>query len=106
MTLDGKEATNIVIINAGTNYNVTVTASDTNGDTLAYTWEILVEPPQSNLGSGGSYEPRPARYGSVFNTDTNAIEICLTNTGQFRVFVYVKDGMGHVGTANIPFKVQ
>jgi hypothetical protein len=29
-----------------------------------------------------------------------------TTSGQYRLFVYVLDGKGHAGTANIPFKVN
>jgi hypothetical protein len=29
-----------------------------------------------------------------------------TVAGQYRLFVYVLDGKGHAGTANIPFRVN
>jgi hypothetical protein len=29
-----------------------------------------------------------------------------TTAGQYRLFVYVLDGKGHAGTANIPFRIN
>jgi len=29
-----------------------------------------------------------------------------SETGEYRLFVYVIDGNGHAGTANIPFRVN
>jgi len=63
------------------------------------------EPTQ--LGSGGSFEPRPPRVGSV---QTGTVPTLMVTTpsvaGEYRLFVYVIDGHGHAGTANVPFRVN
>ena len=48
--------------------------------------EILNE--ATVLGFGGSYEPRPERYGEVITTDTPQAEFSITEPGNYRVYVY------------------
>ena len=80
-----------------------MSAQDRDGDTLQYVWEILHE--ATVLGFGGSYEPRPDRYGEVVVTDKPYTELKIDEAGNYRVYVYVLDGTGYVSTANSPIRI-
>jgi hypothetical protein len=102
--INGKRPTENVRVKAGETFVSKVDAFDREGDTLTYVWEILKE--ATILGFGGSFEPRPERVGEVHTTSTNIFETSVQNPGNYRLFVYVLDGTGFVGTANIPFQIR
>lgn len=56
--------------------------------------------------TGGAYEPRPDRVGEVKVTDTNSLQLSMSEKGYYRLYVYVLDNTGFVATANVPFAVQ
>ena len=80
-----------------------VDAFDREGDELTYVWEVMKE--ATILGFGGSFEPRPDRVDEVITRMTPTVELSIREPGNYRLFVYVLDGTGFVGTANIPFQV-
>ena len=100
---DTKPVDNIYV-NAGTTFEGKVDATDREGDTMTYVWEILEE--ATILGSGGSYEPRPDRVGEVQTTNVNTVQLSVAEPGNYRLYVYVLDGTGFVSTANAPFQVR
>ncbi len=102
-TIDGKQATDNVSIEAGKSFAGLVEAKDREQSKLTYVWEVLNE--ATVLGSGGSHEPRPERVGDVITTDSDNIETSLTEPGNYRLYVYVLDNTGFVATANIPIQV-
>lgn len=102
-TINGKTATENVTMNASTPFIAKIEAIDKEEVKLTYVYEILKE--ATVLGVGGSYEPRPDRVGNVVSTDKNQFSFTLPEAGNYRIFVYVLDNTGFVGTANIPFKV-
>jgi hypothetical protein len=105
LTLDGKVAAASVALTAGQAVQANVTATDPEGDPMTYVWEILREP--TLLGSGGTTEPRPARIGTPQRGTTPMLGTTAPPTaGEYRIFVYVLDGKGHAGTANLPFRVN
>jgi hypothetical protein len=82
-----------------------VDAADPENDGLRYVWELLEEP--TVLGSGGKPEPRPAALGDVVDGNLPQLNLVAPQkTGEYRLFVYVLDPNGNVGTANIPFQVN
>ena len=103
-TIDGKKAVESIKIQVGKSFTATVDVRDKEGDTLSYVWEILHE--ATVLGFGGSYEPRPDRYGDVITGDINNQLFAINDAGRYRVFVYVLDNTGFVSTANIPVLVE
>jgi hypothetical protein len=103
-TLNGKRAADNIHIAPGVTFKGEVTAVDREEKKLTYVWEILKEATQ--LGSGGSYEPRPERAGKVVSTDTGAFSTSVDAPGNYRLFVYVLDNTGFVATANIPFMIN
>jgi hypothetical protein len=105
MTINGGSSDQHIKVAPGSPMAARVLAYDPENDPLYYYWELLEEPTQ--LGSGGSYEPRPAAWGDVVQGTVPAFEIeAPDKSGEYRLFVYVLDENGHVGTANIPFFVE
>lgn len=102
-TINGKAPIESPTVVAGQSFEGNVTVSDKEGDKLSYVWEILKE--ATVLGSGGSYEPRPARVGKVETTDINTFKTEITEPGNYRLYVYILDHTGFASTANVPFQV-
>jgi hypothetical protein len=72
---------------------------------MSYVWEVLEDPAQPDLK--GAPEPREPRVGSPQKGTMPSITITApSQSGQYRLLVYVLDGKGHAGTANIPFRVN
>ena len=103
-TVDGKKAIESVIIPAGKSFTANVDVLDKNGDNMTYVWEVLYE--ATVLGHGGSFEPRPDRYGDVITSKTNEQSFSIKDAGQYRVYIYVLDNTGFVSTANIPVLIE
>jgi hypothetical protein len=104
VTLNGQPATASVTLTVGRVVPAVVTATEPDGDTMSYVWEILQEPalPVSNMG-----ELRPPRVGNPQRGTMPTLNVTApAAAGQYRLFVYVLDGKGHVGTANLPFRVN
>ena len=105
LTLAGKKASDSATFAGGQTVQGQVTASDPDADALSFSWEILQDPAQPELN--GAAEARLPRIGMpqrgtspTFGFTTPAA------SGQYRLFVYVLDGKGHAGTANMPFRVN
>ena len=82
-----------------------VEAGDPDNDPLTFIWELLEEP--KVLSVGGLPEARPRTLASVRQDNLSLLELRAPQTaGEYRLFVYVLDQKGHVGTANIPFQVR
>jgi hypothetical protein len=82
-----------------------VEATDPDGDDLSYAWETLEE--ATVLGTGGSKEPRPASVGApVLGGSARLAFVAPARPGEYRLYAYALDGHGHVGTANLPFRVR
>lgn len=106
MSLDSKSATKNITVKPGEHYKARIKASDPDGDTLKYHWEIMAESKATQ--EGGDKEEIPERYdGLIQSTDTEKIVMqAPSQPGAYRLFVYVHDGQGHAGHANIPFLVE
>ncbi len=105
ITLDGKQATNNVTLTAGQSVQARVTVVEPDGDAMSYVWEILRDPAQPDLK--GAPEPREPRVGTPQRGTIPTLNVTAPpQGGQYRLFVYVLDGKGHAGTANIPFRVN
>jgi hypothetical protein len=104
-TLDGRTAYDGIYLGAGRAYPAQVVATDPDGDELTYLWEVREESRAAT--EGGDDEEEPLLITGVIDRPT-APEIMLTaprQPGAYRLFVYVFDGRGSAGHANIPFHV-
>ena len=104
ITINGRSADGGVTLAFGEKLVATVAASDPDSDHLTYVWELLKKP--TGLSNGGGYEPRPERIGELSQGSNPLLNLAAPEAaGAYRLFVYVLDENGHVGTANIPFQV-
>ena len=81
-------------------------ASDPDGDELQYQWEILHESKATQEG-GDREEVPEALTGLMERSDSDRVVIkAPAEPGAYRLFVYIRDGNGNAGHANIPFLVE
>lgn len=102
--LDGRQAPDNIRLKGGEQYETSVVATDHEGDSLTYLWELL--PESTDLGMGGDLESRPE---TRFSLETGKGETTIEtppDTGAYRLFVYVTDEGNRSATANIPFLVE
>jgi len=106
MKLDSKTSTKNVRLDTNGTYKARVKASDPDGDELQYQWEILHESKATQ--EGGDHEEVPqALTGLMDRSDTDRVLIkAPAEPGAYRLFVYIRDGNGNAGHANIPFLVE
>jgi hypothetical protein len=106
MELDSGNAHQNVTVEAGKKYEAGIEASDPDGDVLQYRWEIMHE--SKTTKTGGDLEDVPETlHGLVKATQPgNAVMTAPSEPGAYRLFVYVHDGRGSAGHANIPFRVK
>ncbi|WP_224999088.1 glycoside hydrolase family 2 TIM barrel-domain containing protein [Cesiribacter sp. SM1] len=87
-------------------YEAAVYTFDPEGDSLRIEWELLPEvfDEHGNEGSPTDAKPLPL---SLNNVADGKIRLrAPAKEGPYRLFVYVYDGQGNVGTANTPFYVN
>jgi hypothetical protein len=106
LRLNGKQARDTVYVTAGQRYPAVAAATDPDRDALTYRWELL--PESTDLKSGGDRESRPVPVEGMVTTEGqgNAQLQAPKQAGAYRLFVYVSDGHGNVGTGNVPFYVK
>ena len=106
MKLNSKAAKKSVKLDASGSYKASVKASDPDGDKLQYQWEILRESKATQEGGDREEEPE-ALTGLIDRSDTDRIVMkAPEEPGAYRLFVYIRDGSGNAGHANIPFLVE
>jgi hypothetical protein len=106
MLLDSRTSDQNVTLQAGNAYRAQVMASDPDGDSLEYRWELMRESEATQ--EGGDKEEVPEKFPHLI-AGGDSEEITLTapaEGGAYRLFVYVYDGQGHAGHANIPLLIQ
>ncbi|MDR9415282.1 MAG: glycoside hydrolase family 2 TIM barrel-domain containing protein [Gracilimonas sp.] len=80
--------------------------NDPDDDKLKIDWLITHE--STDLGVGGDAESKPKEIPGLINSsdfEGNASFTTPDEPGAYRLFVFVYDGHGNAGTANIPFYV-
>ena len=106
MKLNSKTAKKSVKLDASGSYKARVKASDPDGDELQYDWKILRESKATQEG-GDREEVPEAMTGLIGRTDTDRVVMrAPEEPGAYRLFVYIRDGNGNAGHANIPFLVE
>ena len=105
LALDGKQAVDSVHLKPDETYGAEVEVTDPEQDALHFDWRLLRESEATQ--SGGDAEAMPeALDGFLQGPQTEAIRLrSPSEPGAYRLFVYVGDGQGGVGHANVPFLV-
>lgn len=91
-------------VSAGESFEAVVMATDREQQQLTYVWEILHE--ATVTATGGAYEPRPDRVGTVVTTTTPTLSIAVPAPGNYRLYCYILDGTGYAATLNSPFQAR
>ncbi|MBT8048246.1 MAG: hypothetical protein HKN57_06845 [Xanthomonadales bacterium] len=106
MLLDMQASGQNVTLDAGKPYRANVVARDPDGDTLEYRWELMRE--SGATQTGGDKEEVPDKFpGLIEGGDREQVILTAPDeSGPYRLFVYVYDGQGNAGHANIPLLVQ
>ena len=104
--LDSKTAYDGVVLNAGGQYSAAVSVSDPDADELRFRWEIMHESEATQ--EGGDLEEVPEVLpGLIQGGETGEVIVTAPGpAGAYRLFVYIYDGQGNAGHANIPFLVE
>ena len=105
LQLDAKRAADNVVVAPGQRVAAKALAADPEGRELSYSWQVVREIKVKQ--TGGDDEPMPPTLNvSMEGGDgANPSFIAPRRRGAYRLFVYVRDGSGSAGHANIPFYV-
>ena len=88
----------------GTRFTAEVRAHDAEEDPLSYTWIVRAE--ATHTGNEGKDPEPPAQPAAILKSPGASAEIAApAKPGAWRLFVEVRDGKGHLATANVPFLV-
>ena len=104
--LDNKEGRHNIILKTDTLIKASVQISDPDGDKITYEWKII--PESTNKKTGGDKEISPKPIKGIFkksDADKNNVNFSIKYPGEYRLFLFGKDGHGNLATGNIPFKV-
>jgi len=90
---------------AGSEHRAMAAARDPDGDKLTYTWVVQSE--TTDRQEGGDFEQTPPTHpDAIVRQSGNGVVFKAPEaSGGYRLFVYIRDGQGHVATANVPFFV-
>ena len=81
-------------------------ANDPDGDGLSYRWVLMRESDATQVGGDREQVPDVVS-GLIDDAGNGRIGISAPEqAGAYRLFVYVYDGEGHAGHANLPFLVK
>jgi hypothetical protein len=106
LRIDGKEASDNVYLKPGSPHTAAIEATDPEGDSLAFAWEIMPEVARAGYAGMGERRSRPMPELMV-KADAGKLAFLAPRAGgAYRVFVFVRDGQGNAATANIPFYVR
>jgi hypothetical protein len=105
LIINGMEATASIQLAPGSISAALVQVTDPDNDELRYEWELLPEPQKFGAYAGqGEKKPHPVQD-FIEKQQNNALQFRVpAGEGRdYRLFVYVYDGNGNIGVANIPF---
>lgn len=105
MRFDARTAYESITVAPGGSYGADVRAFDPDGDPLRYYWEIMRESRATQIG--GDPEETPEIFQHLVRTSRSggAVMTVPSEPGAYRLYVYVFDGNGNAGYANVPFRV-
>ena len=106
MRLDARTAYDNITVPPGATYRADVRAFDPDGDALKYYWEVMRESRATQTGGDREEVPEIMQGLVRSSRDGEAAVIAPSEPGAYRLFVYVFDGNGNAGHANIPFRVE
>lgn len=106
LTIDGRAAQSGIVLAPGTSHVAKARVADADGDRMQSRWYVLEESRATT--TGGDAEDLPASI-DVAMASVDAATARFTappRVGNYRLFLEVRDGRGHAGYANAPFRVE
>ena len=88
----------------GKKIKVKAVVKDREKDKVTYVWEVLKE--ATVTATGGAYEPRPDRVGSVRTTRRPRLDLNIAEPGAYRIYLYALDGTGYAASMNLPILIK
>jgi len=106
LTLDDRVGKDSIELKPGGRYTARAIAADPEGDPLTWRWVLRQESDATQVGGDPEEVPDviPGRLDA--GDDGLATLTAPEQPGAYRLFVYVYDGNGNAGHANIPFLVR
>jgi hypothetical protein len=86
-------------------FTATIEASDPDGDALTWHWAVLPDLQGHHHNTNKKF-PAAIPNTIVQNGSANVTVTSPKKPGVYRLYVWVKDGKGHVATHNMPFAVK
>ena len=108
LSINGLNALDNVHLAPGEIDTAQIVANDPDEDELRIEWELLPEPTKFGAYAGqGETKPEPVK-GFIVEKYNDGIKFQVPPEQpiNYRLFVYIYDGQGHVAVANIPFYVS
>jgi len=106
INLEGLKANQNIRLQADSIFKAQAIVSDPDGDSLNYEWVIMRE--STSKATGGDSEYIPEAISGLIQEEKNGNLIfkAPSDSGAYRLFLYVKDGNNHTAHANIPFWIN
>lgn len=104
--IDGRLATDSVVLAPGGVHEATAPARDAEGDALQWRWYALEESTATTIGGDPEAVPAQVDLHARIDADGRLHFTAPDKAGHYRLFVEVRDGHGHAAYANIPFRVE
>lgn len=106
LTINDMHAEDSICLQQHLTYDAKIEITTTNKN-LSYRWELMREVERDLESDGGDFEPTPETVWKQSGKNTSSeIRFAPSETGEFRLFVYVDDCYGGSATANIPILIE
>lgn len=106
LLIDGLNAYSNVILNPNSQHLAKVWLQDPENKKLDIHWEILHETTDKRTGGDEETKPPVAKFTIISEQNNEFVFNAPTQTGAYRLFVYVYDENKNAAHANIPFLVE
>jgi hypothetical protein len=90
----------------GAEAKVTATVVDPAGTPLRYEWVLMKEATDLKVGGDHEATPESLKEAIASQADNVATLRAPVKPGNYRLFLYVRNGQGAAATGNIPFQVK
>lgn len=105
LMIDGKNAVENITLTANKTYQSFIQVTDKENNNLVFEWQIL--PETTSKSGGGDFEKdlEPIS-GLIEKSNNDQVTFKISAVGNYRLYVFVRDGHNNIATANCPFSVN
>ncbi len=105
LIINNTEGVKSISLTANTLYSTFINAVDADNDALSYEWFIMPET-QSKAGGGDFENDLEPIKGLIKINNRHKVEFKTPSAGNYRLYVFVRDGHNNIAAANCPFMVK